>query len=588
MLTNWDLLVDQAYAELKDTLGGQRNDYFGLVYLEKEYQVPREQAVRQVAFGNNDFGIDGFHVDVTRRNLYLFQFKYSKDYRQFKVSIQRMIDQGIEYLFGGTVQFQNANQLLRELKSRIREDKALIDRVYIYLVFLGSIEDARSSQVLDKLTEDLQSKRFWIEQFFGRPIEVIIEYRSILDGPIPPPEPPPHSYDIGFQNSFSVYGPQGEILSIGLIPLFDLVSIYKAMGSRFFDRNIRSGLGDKEYVNKTLKKAFRRVLLERKDDPRVFPFFHNGVSLSAEKLELTSQGGLIVEPRLLNGAQTVTTFAEFIKENEGNITLENSSDWKTSIKVLCKIITQAKPDFITTTTINNNRQTPVEPWNLRANDLIQLELQDKFRDDLRIYYERQENAFSALSDEDLEQAGIYERKAIEMLPLTQTFLVSDGEIDKITRIRDVFEDDSAYERVFSQNRLKVDSRRILLCYKVQFRLRKLMQVIAERGVNKYAYISKARLLLWALLCQALLNDDNLEDLCENYGNSLSVEPGYTELLSNLAARKCRFVISDVVEDAKYAERVSEGNYSFLRTNMAFSQAMAFAYKRYGWVHRKLK
>ncbi|MGK0619974.1 hypothetical protein, partial [Meiothermus cerbereus] len=205
-----------------------------------------------------------------------------------------------------------------------------------------------------------------------------------------------------------------------------------------------------------------------------------------------------------------------------------------------------------------------------------------------IYYERQENAFSALSDEDLDRAGIHERKAIEMLPLTQTFLVSDGEIDKINKIRDVFEDDSTYERVFSQSRLKVDSRRILLCYKVQFRLRKLMQVIADRGANKYSYIAKARLLLWALLCQALLNDAKVEEWSENYGKSLSIEHDYIELLSNLATRKCRFIISDVVEDPKYAERVADGNYSFLRTNTAFAQAMNSAYNRYGWVHRKLR
>jgi hypothetical protein len=59
-------------------------------------------------------------------------------------------------------------------------------------------------------------------------------------------------------------------------------------------------------------------------------------------------------------------------------------------------------------TVNNNRQNPVEPWNLRANDLIQLELQDKFRADLQMYYERQENAFDQLSADDLSEYGITE------------------------------------------------------------------------------------------------------------------------------------------------------------------------------------
>ena len=78
------------------------------------------------------------------------------------------------------------------------------------------------------------------------------------------------------------------------------------------------------------------------------------------------------------------------------------------IRVMCRIITNASPEFVTTVTINNNRQNPVEPWNLHANDLIQLELQDKFRDDLGIYYERQEEAFANLSYEEMEEQGITE------------------------------------------------------------------------------------------------------------------------------------------------------------------------------------
>jgi hypothetical protein len=82
------------------------------------------------------------------------------------------------------------------------------------------------------------------------------------------------------------------------------------------------------------------------------------------------------------------------------------------IRVICRIITDAAPEFVTTVTINNNRQNPVEPWNLHANDMIQLELQDKFRDELGIYYERREKAFVNLSAEDLEDQGIREYKAI--------------------------------------------------------------------------------------------------------------------------------------------------------------------------------
>ena len=142
--------------------------------------------------------------------------------------------------------------------------------------------------------------------------------------------------------------------------------------------------------------------------------------------------------------------------------------------------------------------------------MIQLEIQDRFRDDLGIYYERQERAFEGLTSDDLEAQGITECKAILLKLLAQTFLTSDGEIDKLSHIREVFEDDRIYNQVFNRNRLKADSRKIVLCYKIQFRLRRLASDIVEKGSNKYAYVQKARNLLWALLCQAVLNDPEIE------------------------------------------------------------------------------
>ena len=121
----------------------------------------------------------------------------------------------------------------------------------------------------------------------------------------------------------------------------------------------------------------------------------------------------------------------------------------------------------------------------------------------------QERAFENLSDEDLEEQGITEYKAIELTRLVRTFLMSDGAIDKLTRFREVFEDDRIYNQVFNPCRLRADSRKIVLCYKVQFRLRRLVNDIVEKGANKYTYVQHARNLLWAYL-QAILNDPNMK------------------------------------------------------------------------------
>ena len=129
---------------------------------------------------------------------------------------------------------------------------------------------------------------------------------------------------------------------------------------------------------------------------------------------------------------------------------------------------------------------------------------------------------------------------------------------------------------------------MVLCYKVQFRLRKLANEIEQKGQNKYWFISRARYLLWALLCQGLLNHEDLEELSEKHGKTMSVPAEYTELLVWLATARVRPLLSELMKDRDYADKVQQENLSFLRTDRAFEKCMLMAHKKWRWVHRKLQ
>jgi AIPR protein len=582
--------VDQAYSDLKAANGGVREDYFGLLYLEKEHSVAREKALNQVAFGGHDYGIDGFHFDEQRRNLYLFQFKYSESYGQFKGSLQRLIEDGLERIFVKPNKDDLKNQLLLQLRSCLVENRALIDQVCFRFVFTGDPEEAERSPVLDKLREDLENKKFLIEQFFeGQSVRVVVEFRS-ASGRVGSVRTPRQNttFKVPLTDPITVEGPSGEQMYVTFIRVMDLHRMHTDLGPRFFDSNIRYGLGESESVNRAITKALRQIVLDQSDDPSIFAFNHNGITLFSEHVEEVDGKWNLTSPRLLNGAQTVTSVSAFREANKDNPKLAEGQAAFNQIRVPCKVITHAEQKFVTRVTINNNRQNPVEPWNLHANDLIQLELQDKFRTDIGIYYERQENAFDQLSTEDLEEYGITEEgKAIQMLKLTQVFLLTDGLINRLSEMRRVFEDEKVYEQVFRNSRLKADSRHMLLCYKVQFRLRKLSSEIEQKGQNKYWFISRARYLLWALLCQGLLNDDKLEDLAEANGNSMALAADYTDHLTWLATARVRPLLSDLMNDRDYAEKVQEQNLSFFRTDTAFDKCMANAHRKWRWVHKKL-
>src|SRR6185295_10561309 len=87
-----EALIDQAHAELRGKLGGRKSDYFGLLYLENELQVPRTEALVQVAFGGSGLGIDAFHFDPRRRNLYLLTFLAAAEPGGLREPMKELID----------------------------------------------------------------------------------------------------------------------------------------------------------------------------------------------------------------------------------------------------------------------------------------------------------------------------------------------------------------------------------------------------------------------------------------------------------------------------------------------------------------
>lgn len=299
-----DKMIDQAFSDLKDNCGGVRNDYFGICYLETEFDIPRSKSVNQVAFGGNDYGLDGFHFDLNRRNLYLFQFKNSTSSGQFKESLERLIDQGMERLFVSPNKDDAKNQVLLRLWSGLIENRHAIDQVYFRFVFKGNAEEAERSQVLDKLREDLEDKKFHIDRFFGdRQVTLIVEFRSTEGGVAPPTDTKTtHVFDVPVADVLTRTGPGGEKMLVGLVHLTDLHAMHVQMGQRFFKRNIRFGLGGTESVNRVLTRAFKSIVFEGKQSPAAFPFNHNGITLYAEQIDHDNGFLRLTEPRLLNGA----------------------------------------------------------------------------------------------------------------------------------------------------------------------------------------------------------------------------------------------------------------------------------------------
>jgi hypothetical protein len=344
--------LDAFFAEHRDTYGGSREDCFAPLYLTRKFDVTMDEIAHRVARGNNDYGIDAYHIDRRSGNLYLYQFKWSEDHGQFKSSMERLAKDGLPRLFGNPLQDAKQNDLVTYLKKDLKENRQLIQGVYVHFVFKGDPDAVEKSEGLTQRREELENKAHLVHQYFEREVDFQVDF--IADRPGRKGPPPKQVYPVRIEQRATV-NHDGRAMHVGFVPLVDLHEIYRGLGQYFFDRNIRAALSPENAPNRKLREAFDRIILKEVDDPAVFAFRHNGVTIAAERVEIEDGRAVLHVPRLLNGAQTVSSLARFLEQQSANAALKHGKDRLDQIRVLAKIVADdPSSDFVTQVTISNN------------------------------------------------------------------------------------------------------------------------------------------------------------------------------------------------------------------------------------------
>lgn len=584
MMTDQERLEDAiqaAFTALKPKYGAVRNDYYGLVFVERALGLPRDRAVEQVGFGGADQGIDGFAFDREDGTFRLFQFKNSRSVAQVQSSMRRLSEAGLPSLFNRAA-VPDHQPIVDAARRALAAAAPEIRRVFVDFVFRGDVEEATGGAAHAALREDIEKHSWRFADLAGR--EVPLELRVLqFDGlrPVQPTE----RHALRLDGGTVARTADGVGMHVGFVPLVDLMSVHGALGARFLERNVRFGLGAGGHVNRALTRSMRDILLRDEADPAAFALHHNGVTLSAQRLDLATDPPTIFAPRLLNGAQTVTTFSRVAEELGGKFRAI-PEERLSRFRVLCRIVVGAQPERVTRITIDANRQNPVDAWLLHANDLIQLEFADFFRP-LGIYYQRQASGFGALTQEEREEASISDTKPVEMIKLARTYLAAEGELGRLSQIGEVADSEKQYAEVFNRGRLAFDPRVLVLCYKAQFRLARLASAIRDMGTNRYAFAHRGKEIIWGLACQALLNDPDLPEHADHFGGSLSLPSAYVDLLHGYAVTPIRLILGALISESPFREAAQEDSYSFLRKAATFDRAMRIAGQRYGWTRKRL-
>ena len=393
---------------------------------------------------------------------------------------------------------------------------------------------------------------------------------------------------ISMANHVRTDGPDGQILHIGKVSLKELLQMYRALHIRVPGAQRPRRAQTVHRIEPSPGQGLPGSGSGRLTRPRSVPVppqrrhadSHGSCTAIDDHLEL-------VEPQLLNGAQTVTTLAASATR------LKERGEYSKAVEarlaklfVVGRVITNGDRDFVTSVTIASNRQNPIMPWHLRAHDDVQSRLQAWFRDHLGLYYQVQEGAFEGMTEEELEAQGVLDSdKCLDIKKLAQTFLAGDGAIDKMQQLKTVFEDDALYGKTFGIGRMNATPEDVVFCYKIDRRIAKMLRVLG--GTDKYAFVKGARSLIWALLCQAYLNDAKKDSYARLHGRDLIASQDFSDLVERYATTRVRPLLMWIANESPHVEDVKAERYGFLGSRKVFEGAMDIGRERWGWQHRRL-
>jgi hypothetical protein len=251
--------ITSALDSLGSKYGSVKSDYYGLIFLEQVLDLPRSEALNQIAFGNHDLGIDGFHFDPEQESFRIFQFKHSKNARLFDASLLQLHQRGISALFGDLESIPDHQPIIDAARRSLRVNKENISQILIDFVFLGDPTHAEQSRAVSELKSKIEEEDGWIvEQFLQEPVPITVRFLT-FDGIKPATKT--SRFMLRLRDYSKLSGPDGMEMYVGFVPLADLHGINSILGRQFLERNIRFALPPDGAVNRSLSQTFSRMLL---------------------------------------------------------------------------------------------------------------------------------------------------------------------------------------------------------------------------------------------------------------------------------------------------------------------------------------
>lgn len=497
--------------------------------------------------GSADGGLDAYYIDEETKNIYLFQSKFRTNSQNFEnkdISADELTAMEIDRILEGKSESEDGNtyngkiQGFQKKLSDIRD----LPRYKYKIIILANL---KSDKLLNKLfgcyeRDIFNYERTYKELVFPMCSSTYYKNENIViamevEGKI---EEVTETFATSFGNCN---------VTLLFVPIINIAQIIKKYKNSILEFNPRNYLSmSKNPVNKGIKES----ACESNCD---FTLLNNGITMICSQYESTTRTGksnttkiTIDNPQILNGGQTAYTLSKILD------TEENCLEKMKGKKVLLKVISIYKDEqneadyrtFVNKISDATNKQTKIDEADRRANDEIQVKLQNDIYEKYGLYYERKAGEF----EEALSKGLIYKDMIIKRDIILKTLWAYNG---KCGEARNYSGDKIFNKDVFGQiMQENVTAEVAIYSYRIHKELMELEKLHKKQDYNssewggairygKFAVISA-----YAILFPELDLEDNDEVLSGNTKKVLEMWKKFEEFVREREENKKYFCNQD--------------------------------------------
>jgi hypothetical protein len=321
-------------------------------FLENIYRLEETAADDCICDKNNDKGIDAIYVDLTAEEILVFQSRTAQN------PAKTLGDTSLKEFHGSLVQIStpeniqmvlqgNANSELKRLLNTLKIADHLTKGFRLVGVFVtNAVKDRNAIEYLKHQenirvydADSIAAEYIDLDSVGGSTGEISLDCYGI------------HPLQLSA-------GSAKVIVTAALAT--DLVKCAGIEDGSVFSQNVRLDLG-KTSVNKDIEKS-----IEDKKEHRLFPLYHNGITILCNSAETDGDKVKIKNYRVVNGAQSLSAL------------YRKRASLSSDLKILTRIIEIQDPELALKITHNSNNQNAIKPRDLRSNSLLQVRLSKEF------------------------------------------------------------------------------------------------------------------------------------------------------------------------------------------------------------------